>query len=106
MYEEKSIINGKLFFNYWDILKFSSSVNESKFIKKQLSSKHNPFFFITELTINLNDFNPDPYMEWIKSKIDAINYYVNNNKLPTKEDPFVDIKKCFFCPYTNCCELK
>lgn len=75
-------------------------------IKKQLSSKHNPFFFITELTIDLNEFDPEPYINWIKSKIDAINGYVQNNKLPTNEDPFVDLKKCFFCPYTNCCELK
>jgi hypothetical protein len=70
--------------------------------KKLLCSRNNQFYFMTSLVLDINDFDVDPYLDWVKRKIERINYYVSNNKLPTAEDEFVDKSKCFFCPYHKC----
>ena len=74
-------------------------------IKKQLKSKNNPFFFMTTLTIDTHTFDQTPYMDFIKRKIDAINEYIESNKLPGKDDEFIVKSKCFFCRYRPICEI-
>lgn len=88
-----------------DVETLDEALNSVKNVKKILNSKSNDFFFITSAILDVNCFDPTPYIKYIKSKIDNINYYINHNKLPTKDDPFVDKKKCFFCLYQSTCEL-
>ncbi len=88
-----------------DVEDFGEMLSRIKHIKKILNSKSNTFFFMTTLTINLTDELSKPYIDFIDEKIKRINWYVNNNKLPTKDDPFVN-KKCFFCLYDKVCHIK
>lgn len=74
--------------------------------KKTVNSKYNKFFFMTSVVLDVNCFDQTPFIDYIKNKISAINYYVDNNKLPTKEDPFIDTGKCFYCLYYGNCELR
>lgn len=70
-------------------------------LKSLLKSKTNQFYFITQLSINVEQCND--YEEFIKNKLSSVNYYLNNNKIPPMSDPFIDKKKCFFCPYQQVC---
>lgn len=81
----------------------SESVKMLTALKQSLNSKKNPFYFISALNINTNSC--DQYLEYIKTKIQHINYYMDTNKLPPENDPFID-KKCFFCLYNNTCNIK
>ena len=88
-----------------DVEDFGQAVEAAKNVRKQLNSRYNKFFFMTGVTLDTSSFDTTPYLEYIKNKIAAINWYIDNNKIPTKDDPFVDTKKCFFCLYQRNCEL-
>lgn len=77
-----------------------------KELKKLLNSKRNPFFFMSSVIIDTTTFDCKPFDNWIEHKIKTINKYVDEKRIPDKSDPYVDTKKCFFCPYTIGCELK
>lgn len=89
-----------------DCENFGQAIQLMKEVKQKLNSKFNQFYFITTVVLKLDTFDPQPYLDYIRRKIDAINYYVDNNKLPGIDDEFVDTKKCFFCLYRPTCELK
>lgn len=74
-------------------------------VKKTLNSRRDQFYNMSSIVLDINLFDPTPYNDYIQKKINAINWYVNNNKLPTEDDEFVDKKKCFFCLYKDNCEL-
>ena len=59
-----------------------------------------------DITIDTTLFDIKPYMDWITNKIEKINYYVSNNKLPDISDPYVDNTKCFFCLFQEGCEVR
>jgi hypothetical protein len=84
----------------------SDAIKSVKTIRQKLESKKNPFCFISVLDFNLKEIDITEYIYYIKEKIMAINNYINNNKLPSKEDKFVDESKCYFCIYKNFCEIK
>jgi hypothetical protein len=84
----------------------SDAIKSVKTIRKNLESKKNPFCFISVLDFNLKEIDTTEYIDYIKEKITAINDYINNNKLPSKENKFVDEGKCYFCIYKNFCEIK
>lgn len=88
-----------------DVEDFGQAVEAAKNIRKQLNSRYNKFFFMTSVILDTSTFDTAPYIDYITRKIAAINWYIDNNKIPTKEDPFVDTKKCFFCLYQKNCEL-
>jgi hypothetical protein len=75
-------------------------------IKKALSSKSDPFYFIKSLTLDLSTFDPKPYMDFIDQKLKCINWYIDNNKIPSPQDPFINKKACFFCLYSSNCPVK
>lgn len=89
-----------------DVESFSECVKITKEVKKMLKSKYNQFFYMTSVVLNIEDFDTKPYLDYIKKKIDRINYYINNNKLPTIDDEFIDTKKCYFCLYYKSCPIK
>lgn len=85
---------------------FSKCIKTTKEVKQLLNSKRNKFFFMTTITLKTSDFDPTPYTDYVINKISRINWYIDNNKLPTKDDEFVDEKKCFFCLYNTACPIK
>lgn len=89
-----------------DVESLSEAMNIVTTIKKNLNSKSDQFYFMTSVTLDTNCFDQQPYIDYIKGKIDAINWYVNNNKIPAANDPYVNKNKCFFCLYSNNCEIK
>lgn len=77
-----------------------------KQLKTLLNSKRNPFFFISTIVLDTSTFDCKPFNAWIEHKIKAINKYVDEKIVPDKSDPYIDNKKCFFCPYRIGCNLK
>jgi len=88
-----------------DVESFSECMKIVKHVKKLLKSKYNQFFFITSLVLDVNQFDTTPYIDFIKRKIDKINWYIDHNKFPTEDDEFVDKSKCYFCLYSSTCPL-
>ena len=80
----------------------SESLKQVNKVKKLLDSKHNQFYFVLPITIDLKNIDITPHYTWIINKINKINFYLNNNKIPPKNDPFIN-NSCFFCIYKQIC---
>lgn len=89
-----------------DVEDLGQCLENIKNIKRVLNSKHDQFYFMSSIVLDTDMFDPSPYINHIKSKMDRINWYVDSNKLPTVQDEFVDLNKCFFCLYRPDCELR
>lgn len=89
-----------------DVENFGEALAAVERVKKTLKSPSDNFYFIKSFIHNLDDFDNTPYMEFIKNKIDRINYYIDNNKWPDKDDQFINKKACFFCLYYPTCSIK
>ena len=89
-----------------DIDSISDAMKFLANLKKMFNSSSNKFFFINSILIDINSFDPTPYLTWIANKINRINLYVNSDRLPPADDEFVDKKKCFFCQYNLKCEIR
>lgn len=89
-----------------DYNSIQEAIQDVKYIKKLLNSKHNQFYFICSLIIDLTKLDIDMYLDPIKRKIERINHYVSLNQLPDKDDEFIDTKKCFFCSYNSKCKYR
>lgn len=87
-----------------DVESFAEMIQRIKDLKKALNSKSNTFFFITTLVVNVMNNIADSYITYIKNKLERINYYLTNNKIPGFDDEFVDKSKCFFCLYKKICQ--
>jgi len=88
-----------------DVESFAECMKIVKDVKKTLKSKNNQFFFMTSLVLRTDQFDTSPYINYIKEKIEAINYYIDRNKVPHVDNKFVDTKKCYFCLYNKNCEI-
>jgi len=88
-----------------DTESFAENLQRIKDIKRIFKSKSNTFFFITTLVNDVTNGVADPYIKFIKSKLDRINYYLDNNLIPDNNDPFIDKKKCYFCLYKKICNM-
>lgn len=92
-----------------DMEDISSSLKAVDDIKKQVKNligNRDDFQFMTSLTINTNNNDiVNKNLEFIKNKINSINYYMDSSKLPLKDDPFVDRTKCHFCIYNQICDI-
>lgn len=84
----------------------SSAFKFIKELKRLFDSSNNKFYFINCITIKTDTFDCVPYINWIDKKIKRINWYITNDRLPSKDDEFIDRKKCFFCIYKKYCEVK
>jgi len=89
-----------------DIEDFGEMLKNIKQIKKTLNSRSNSFFFITALTVKLTPEISKPYIEFVQDKIRRINWYIDNNKQPTSDEPYINKKGCFFCLYDRICPCK
>jgi len=81
----------------------TQAIKTATAIKKLLDSKHNKFYFITALTIDLNVIDVTPYENYVIEKYQTINYYINQNIIPPKDNKFVK-SDCFFCMYKKICK--
>ena len=84
---------------------FSVALKKIAMLKKQLTSRTNKFFFITSLVIDINDEIAKPFEDRMLGKLKRINEYVETNRFPTINDPYVDKTKCFFCLYKEICQI-
>lgn len=87
-----------------DVENMAQALMLVKNVKKLLSS--NKFNFIHSLVLDVNSFDPTPYMTYVENKIKTINWYLDNNKFPDSSDPYINPKACFFCLYSNQCNCK
>ncbi len=89
-----------------DIESLDEAIQSVQHVKKVLNSKHNTFYFMCNLLINLDECDVSPHLTYIKNKIERVNYYLANNLNVKKDDEFVDTKACFFCLYSDSCPFK
>jgi len=85
-----------------DVESLAEILERIKQLKRLLKSKSNTFFFITTLSIDVTNNVADPYINHIKNKLERINYYLDNNKIPPDDDKYME-KECFFCLYKKLC---
>lgn len=81
----------------------TSDVEYAKQLRRKLDSKNNPFWFITCLTINLNEFDVQPHVDHLKEKMYHLKYALDNDYIPPLNNKFIDSKSCFFCIYKQIC---
>lgn len=82
----------------------SNAVNKCRQIRKMLNSKLNPLSFITCITIDTDEIDIVPYENYIREKVNTINWYLNNKKIPPMNDKFIDKSSCFFCLFKDICK--
>jgi len=87
-----------------DVESFGEMLNRIKELKRMLKSKSNTFFFITTLVIDVTNNIANPYITYIKNKLERINQYLDSGKIPPDNDEFIDTGKCFFCLYKKLCD--
>lgn len=89
-----------------DVDSFSEAIHIVDNVKKTLNSRSNHFYFMTTVKYDLNKIsNIELYTNYVKEKIEAINYYLDNNLLPGSNDKFIDKHSCFFCLYKDICDI-
>jgi len=81
----------------------SEALKHASAVKKILNSKYNQFYYITAITIDLNSIDTKPYEDFIKEKVQTINYFLEQNKIPGMDNKFVK-NSCFFCLYKKVCK--
>lgn len=86
-----------------DIDSFAEMLGQIKQLKQTFNSKSNNFFFMTTIVNNITDDIAAPFLEYVKNKISAINYYLDKQQLPDLTDSYIDTKQCFFCLYKRLC---
>lgn len=86
-----------------DVESLDEILQRIKELKKLLNSRSNSFFFISSLVIDATEDVVLPYVNYIKDKLTRINYYLDNDIIPTKDDPYIDTSKCYFCLYSKLC---
>lgn len=86
-----------------DCKSISESIQVAKEIKKLLNSKYNKFHYITTITLDLSKFDIKPYEDYIVGKMNAINYYMDNQTIPPIDNPYISSKSCHFCIYKKVC---
>ncbi len=82
----------------------SEALKHAAAVKKVLNSKYNRFYYITTITLDLNSFDTTPYENYIKEKLQTINYHIDCNKIPSMDNKFIKPSGCFFCLYKNICK--
>jgi hypothetical protein len=85
-----------------DVSSMSQAISAVKKLKQLLNSRNNKFFFITVITLDLNTIDITPYEDEVIEKLNTINYCINNNIIPNKENRFIK-NNCFFCLYKKIC---
>src|SRR6056297_1016635 len=87
--------------NAADCTSLNDAVNKARQIRKMLQTKSNPFSYMCVMTTDLNSIDVSSHMKYIIDKVNSINWYVENQKIPPMSDPFVNKKSCFFCLFKD-----
>jgi len=89
-----------------DVESLDEAIKITQDVKKILNSKHNTFYFMCNLRLNLDEYDLTEHFNYIKNKIARVNYYLDNNLDVADNDEFVDPKACFFCLFGQNCKFK
>lgn len=86
-----------------DCTSASDAIKKASQVKKILNSRHNKFFYITTITLDLTVIDPAPYEAYIVEKLETINHCLNTNTVPSRDNKFVN-NNCFFCLFKEVCK--
>lgn len=89
-----------------DIESLGEAIESVKHVKQVLNSKHNTFYFCSNMLLDLNNYDLTEHMAYITGKIQRVNYYLDNNLDVAANDEYIDTKACFFCLYPQICQFK
>ena len=89
-----------------DVDSFAEILERIKQLKRTLNSKSNSFFFMTTMVVDVTNGVAKPYIDYVRTKLKAINQYLDTDKLPDASDPYIDKNKCYFCMYNRTCDLR
>jgi hypothetical protein len=89
-----------------DVESLDEAISIVSQVKKALNSKHNTFYFMSNLLLDLSQFDLTAHMSYVTRKIERINYYMDNNLDVASDDEFLDNGKCFFCLFGEVCPYK
>jgi len=89
-----------------DLEDYGEMLQNIKHTKKALNSKKNQFYFLTSLVVDVNDEIKKDCDTWVKGKIDAIHSYLKSNTLPAEDDDYIKRDGCYFCQYSQICDIK
>ena len=83
----------------------SEANREVTHIKQLLSSKNNPFFFLSNIVVDLRKHDLTDHYNYIENKIKMVNHYIDTNTEPLPSDNLMDDseKNCHFCLYSSVC---
>lgn len=84
-----------------DVEDIDEALKSIRELKQKFNSRRNQFFFITQLCVDVEESNQ--YITYIKDKIYQLNYFLQNNKIPPLNDPYIDTNRCFFCLFQQKC---
>ncbi len=88
-----------------DVDSFAEILQRIKDLKRVLNSRSNSFFFMTTMLVDVTNGIADPYIKYVKDKLEAINQYLDTETIPPAADPYIDKSKCFFCLYRKICDV-
>jgi hypothetical protein len=89
-----------------DVESLDEAIEITKHVRKVLNSKSNAFYFMSSLRLDLDNYDLTEHFNYIKNKIQRVNYYLDNNLDIPSNDEFIDSKACFFCLYQHICKYK
>ena len=89
-----------------DVESLDEAISMVSHVKKLLNSKHNTFYFMSNLLLDLKQFDLTQHMSYVVRKIERVNYYLDNNLDVASDDEFLDNGKCFFCLFGEVCPHK
>ena len=89
-----------------DIESLSEAIACVDHVKKVLNSKHNTFYFCSNMLLDLENYDLTAHMAYITGKIQRVNYYLDNNLDIAEDDEYIDKNACFFCLYPQICPFK
>ena len=82
----------------------SDAIKQFTAIKRAFKSRYNKFHFITAINIDITKVpNMSEYLDYMLEKIKQVNYYIDANKVPPKNNQYVK-DNCFFCLYKSICQ--
>lgn len=86
-----------------DAKSISEALQIAKQVRQMLNSKYNKFHYITTITLDLSQIDMSIYENYVVGKLNAINYHVDNNLIPSMDNPYIQPSACYFCIYKKVC---
>lgn len=82
----------------------AESVKDAAELRKKLNSKYKNLWMLDVLNYDVNTKDYQQIKSDVKEKIEQLNIFFANKKIPQMSNKFIDKKKCFFCLYGDVCK--